>query len=91
VTLEDLDIETHLVKENQTISKDAKSQARFIHGINLVVARNYSENLREEVKKGMLEKARQGIYPGHAHSATATIRRSERSTSIRSIRQWSFA
>jgi site-specific DNA recombinase len=66
VTLEDLDIETHLVKENQVISKEAKSQARFIHGINLVVARNYSENLKEEVKKGMLEKARQGIYPGHA-------------------------
>jgi hypothetical protein len=28
------------------------------------VARNYSENLREEVKKGMQEKASQGIYPG---------------------------
>jgi site-specific DNA recombinase len=66
VTLEDLDIETHLVKEGQVISKDAKSQAKFIHGINLVVARNYSDNLREEVKKGMKEKAAQGIYPGHA-------------------------
>jgi hypothetical protein len=48
------------------ISKDAKSQAKFIHGINLVVAKNYSDNLREEVKKGMREKASQGIYPGHA-------------------------
>jgi site-specific DNA recombinase len=66
VTLEDLDIETHLVKEGQIISKDAKSQAKLIHGINLVLARNYSENLREEVKKGMREKASQGIYPGHA-------------------------
>jgi site-specific DNA recombinase len=66
VTLEDLDIETHLVKEGEVISKDAKSQAKFIHGINLVVARNYSDNLREEVKKGMREKAAQGVYPGHA-------------------------
>ena len=66
VTLEDLDIETHLVKEGQVISKDAKSQAKFIHGINLVVARDYSDNLREEVKKGMREKAAQGVYPGHA-------------------------
>jgi DNA invertase Pin-like site-specific DNA recombinase len=66
VTLEDLDIETHLVKEGQVISKDAKSQAKFIHGINLVVARNYSDNLREEVRKGMKEKAAQGVYPGHA-------------------------
>ncbi len=66
VTLEDLDIETHLVKEGQIISKEAKSQAKLIHGINLVLARNYSENLREEVKKGMREKCAQGIYPGHA-------------------------
>jgi site-specific DNA recombinase len=66
VTLEDLDIEIHLVKENQIISKDAKVAGEFIHGINLVVAKNYSDNLREEVKKGMREKASQGIYPGHA-------------------------
>jgi site-specific DNA recombinase len=30
------------------------------------VAKFYSENLREEVKKGMREKAEQGIYPAHA-------------------------
>jgi len=42
------------------------ANAKLIHGINLVLARNYSENLREEVKKGMREKASQGIYPGHA-------------------------
>src|ERR1700677_554636 len=66
VTLEDLDIETHLVKEGQIMSKDAKSQAKLIHGIHLVMAKNYSENLREEVKKGMREKASQGVYPGHA-------------------------
>ncbi len=66
VTLEDLDIEIHLVKEGQIISKDAKSQAKLIHGMQLVLARNYIENLREEVKKGMREKAEQGIYPGRA-------------------------
>jgi site-specific DNA recombinase len=66
VTLEDLDVEVHLVKEGQIISKDAKSQAKLIHGMQLVLARNYIENLREEVKKGMREKADQGIYPGRA-------------------------
>jgi site-specific DNA recombinase len=55
-----------LVKEGQIISKDAKSQAKLIHGMQLVLARNYVENLREEVKKGMREKAAQGIYPGRA-------------------------
>jgi site-specific DNA recombinase len=63
VTLEDLDIEIHLVKEGQIISKDSKSQSKLIHGIQVVIARNYIENLREEVKKGMREKAEQGIYP----------------------------
>jgi DNA invertase Pin-like site-specific DNA recombinase len=66
VILEDLDIEIHLVEEGQITSKDSKSQAKFMHGINLVVARNYSDNLREEVKKGMLEKARQEVFPGLA-------------------------
>ena len=63
VTLEDLEIEIHLPKEGQVISKDSKSQAKLVHGIQVVIARNYIENLREEVRKGMREKAEQGIYP----------------------------
>ena len=66
LTLEDLDIRIHFVKENETLSKDAKSQVKFMHDIRLAMARNYSENLREEVKKGMNEKASQGTYPGRA-------------------------
>jgi DNA invertase Pin-like site-specific DNA recombinase len=63
VTLEDLGVEIHLPKEGQVISKESKSQAKLVHGIQLVIARNYIENLREEVKKGMREKASQGVYP----------------------------
>ena len=66
VTLEDLNVEVHLPKEGQVISKDSKSQAKLLHGIQLVIARNFIENLREEVRKGMREKAEQGIYPSHA-------------------------
>ena len=66
VTLEDLDVEIHLAKEGQVIDKDSKSQAKLVHGIQLVIARNYIENLREEVKKGLREKAAQGLYPGRA-------------------------
>ena len=66
VTLEDLEAEIHLVKENQVIAKDSKSTTRLIHGFHVLLARNYSENLREEVKKGMREKAEQGIFPGKA-------------------------
>jgi hypothetical protein len=53
VTLEDLDVEVHLVKEGQIISKDARSQAKLIHGMQLVLARNYVENLREEIRIGV--------------------------------------
>jgi site-specific DNA recombinase len=63
VTLEDLEIEIHLPKEGQVISKEAKSQAKLVHGIQVVIARNYIENLREEVRKGMREKSEQGVYP----------------------------
>jgi site-specific DNA recombinase len=49
--------------EGQIVSEAARSQAKFIHGINVVMARNYIENLREEVKKEMREKAERGIYP----------------------------
>ena len=66
ITLEDLDIEVHFVKEGQIISKDSKAQATLIYGFNLVMARHYSNNLREEVKKGMHEKASQGVFPGYA-------------------------
>jgi DNA invertase Pin-like site-specific DNA recombinase len=66
VTLEDLDVEIHLVKEGQVVSNEAKSQTKLIHGLNVVLARNYSENLKEEVKKGMREKAASGVFPGHA-------------------------
>ena len=66
VTLEELRVELHLVKEGQVISEDAKSQAKLMHGIQVVLARNYVENQREEVKKGLREKAEQGIYPGRA-------------------------
>lgn len=66
VLLETLDLELHLVKENETISKDSRSHAKLIHGIKVVLSKNYIDNLSEEVKKGMREKAEQGKYPGKA-------------------------
>ena len=65
-TLEDLDLQVHLVKEGEIISKDAKSHNKLIHGIKVVLARHYLDNLSEEVKKGMTEKARQGLWPSRA-------------------------
>jgi DNA invertase Pin-like site-specific DNA recombinase/chorismate mutase len=66
VRLEKLDIEIHFVKTGNILCKNAKAQTKFMHGIEVVSAKYYSDNLREEVIKGMREKAEQGIYPGRA-------------------------
>ena len=54
-------VEIHLVKEGRVIGKESRSQDKFMHDIHVAVAKNYVENLKEEVKKGMREKAEQGI------------------------------
>jgi DNA invertase Pin-like site-specific DNA recombinase len=59
-------VEIHLVKEGRVIGKESRSQDKFMHDIHVAVAKHYVENLKEEVKKGMREKAEQGIYPGRA-------------------------
>ena len=43
VILEEYDLEVHLVKENQVLSKDSRSNEKFIHGIKVLMAvKNYS-------------------------------------------------
>ncbi len=66
VTMDDLDAEIHFVKENSIISKDSRSNDKLVHGIKVVIAKNYVDNLSEEVKKGMWEKAEQGEWPNKA-------------------------
>lgn len=66
VDLEELDLEVHLVKEGEVLSRASKSHVKFIHGIKVLMSKNYIDNLSEEVKKGMEEKARQGGYPAKA-------------------------
>jgi DNA invertase Pin-like site-specific DNA recombinase len=65
-TVDELGVEIHLVKENEIISRDSRSSEQFVHGIKVLMARNYSLNLGEETIKGMTEKARAGIYPSYA-------------------------
>ena len=62
----ELDIEVHLVKENVVPSKASHSSEKFMHLIKLGMAKNYIDNLSEETKKGMREKAEQGVYPSYA-------------------------
>jgi DNA invertase Pin-like site-specific DNA recombinase len=64
--VKDWGLTIHLVKEAEILSPDSKSSQQFVHGIKVLMARNYSLNLGEETTKGMTEKARAGIYPSYA-------------------------
>lgn len=55
----------HFVKQNLIIHKNAKSNEKFMWDIYLAMARQYSNNLSEETKKGLFEKADQGWFPGN--------------------------
>ena len=66
VTLDEFDLEIHFVKENVVLSRDSRSSEKFMHGIKVLMAKNYIDNLSEETRKGMLEKAEQGVWPSFA-------------------------
>ncbi len=66
VELDGMELDIHLVKEAIVLSETSRSGEKFIHGIKVLMAKNYIDNLSEEVKKGLLEKAEQGIWPGPA-------------------------
>jgi DNA invertase Pin-like site-specific DNA recombinase len=66
ITLDDLKVEIHLVKEGEVISPDSHSSRKFMHGIKVLMAKNYVENLSEEIRKGMTRKAEEGAFPSAA-------------------------
>lgn len=39
-TVDELDIQIHLVKENEVISRGSRSSEQFVHGIKVLMARN---------------------------------------------------
>jgi site-specific DNA recombinase len=78
ITLDDLKVEIHFVKEGTVISPTSHSSQKFLHGIKVLMAKNYVENLSEEVRKGMTKKAKDGAFPsaapiGYANVADKTI------------------
>ena len=60
---EDPERQVHFVKENCILTKDSKSNEKFIWNIKVSVAQYYIDNLSEEVKKGQKEKISQGWLP----------------------------
>ena len=58
-----MDVEIHFPKEGVVLSRESRSSEKFMHGIKVLMAKNYIDNLSEEARKGMQEKAEQGIWP----------------------------
>ena len=63
VTIDEPDAEIHFPKEGVVMSRDWRSSEKFMHGIKVLLAKNYIDNLSEEARKGQQEKAEQGIWP----------------------------
>src|SRR4051812_24739276 len=66
VTMDELGVQIHFPKEGVVVSRESRSSEKFMHGIKVLMAKNYVDNLSEETRKGMVEKAEQGIWPSFA-------------------------
>ncbi|MBL4847741.1 MAG: recombinase family protein [Planctomycetes bacterium] len=63
----------HLVKESRVID-DKNSASNFQHGLQVLLARQFVDNLREESAKGLDAKAALGMWPRRAPTGYRTER-----------------
>jgi DNA invertase Pin-like site-specific DNA recombinase len=59
----DSERQVHLVKDSLILHRDSKSQEKLNWGIRILFAKNYIDNLSEEVKKGQKAKIEDGWLP----------------------------
>ena len=57
------DRQIHSVKDSIVLHKNSKSQEKLNWDIRVIFAKNYVDNLSEEVKKGQIEKLEKGWLP----------------------------
>ncbi|MFA6554266.1 MAG: recombinase family protein [Candidatus Paceibacterota bacterium] len=55
--------EVHFVKENSVVNKNTRAHENLVWDMKIAIARFYTNNLSEEVKKGQKEKIAQGWLP----------------------------
>lgn len=55
--------QVHLVKDSLILHKNSRSQEKLNWGIRILFAKNYIDNLSEEIRKGQKEKIAQGWLP----------------------------
>ena len=73
--------ELHFVKEHEILDENASSHQKFVHGLKVLMAKNFIDNLREETKKGLRERAAEGLFPNRAPYGYKNVR-NERGKSV---------
>jgi site-specific DNA recombinase len=64
--IDELDLTLIFIKEGSVLNKSSRSHEKSIHGIKVLMAKNYIDNLSEETSKGMQDKAEVGEFPAYA-------------------------
>ena len=65
--------EIHFVKENFVVNKNTRAHENLMWDVKVAMARYYTNNLSEEVKKGQKQKIRDGHYPSKPPLGYKTI------------------
>lgn len=60
VLLDGMHLDLHFVKEGVVLNDNSHSSEKFMHLIKVGMAKQYVDNLAEEVRKGLLQKAKEG-------------------------------
>lgn len=60
-------LEMHLVKESTVLTENSKSHEKLVHGFKVLMAKNYLDNLSEEIRKGNQEAVSQGYWLSRIH------------------------
>lgn len=72
--IDESQFEIHFVKEHEILDENASSHQKFVHGLKVLIAKNFIDNLREETRKGLKEKAEEGIFPNRAPYGYKNVR-----------------
>lgn len=65
----DLDVDknnytVYLVKEGTILTPQSSSHEKLVHGLKVLIAKNFIDNLREETQKGRKKKVKEGFFIG---------------------------
>ena len=64
VALDGMHLDLHFVKEGVVLNDNSHSSEKFMHLIKVGMAKQYIDNLSEEVIKGLTQKAKEGFVTG---------------------------